>query len=111
MHLISWKTLCQPKHEGGMGFRKLSSMNDAFLAKVLWQLYEDSNQLWAKVLLHKYCDGSREDMEVQVRNTDSTLWREIMKLRPLIQLNSFKSIRNGLSNRFWNDHWLIEKVL
>ncbi|KAL4397351.1 hypothetical protein AHAS_Ahas01G0183200 [Arachis hypogaea] len=65
LHLIGWKTMCLPRHEGGLGFRKLSSMNDAFLIKILWQMDENPEQMWVKVLKHKYCDGNLIDDDTQ----------------------------------------------
>jgi hypothetical protein len=34
IHLINWKTMCQPKEEGGLGLRKMDSMNRAFIMKL-----------------------------------------------------------------------------
>jgi hypothetical protein len=31
VHLFNWKTLCQPKLEGGLGLRSMHSMNKALL--------------------------------------------------------------------------------
>ena len=33
IHWKNWETLCQPKVEGGMGFKELSKFTDAMLAK------------------------------------------------------------------------------
>lgn len=33
IHWVKWETLCQPKSEGGMGFKDLSLFNDALLTK------------------------------------------------------------------------------
>lgn len=33
IHWINWDKLCQPKNEGGMGFKELSKFNDTLLAK------------------------------------------------------------------------------
>ncbi|KAL4358598.1 hypothetical protein AHAS_Ahas09G0302700 [Arachis hypogaea] len=106
LHLIGWKTMCLPRHKGGLGFRKLSSMNDAFLIKILWQMDENSEQMWVKVLKHKYCDGNLIDDDTQSRNTDSSFWREVLKMWPTFQANTVKFIGNGRGTRFWHDHWL-----
>lgn len=42
---MSWKNLCKPKAEGGMGFRDLRAFNLAFLAKQGWRIYQSPNSL------------------------------------------------------------------
>ncbi|KAK1290670.1 hypothetical protein QJS10_CPB18g00804 [Acorus calamus] len=36
-HLVSWELACLPRHEGGLGIRRLDAMNKALLAKWGWQ--------------------------------------------------------------------------
>ena len=33
IHWVKWEDMCEPKSEGGMGFKELPLFNDAFLAK------------------------------------------------------------------------------
>ncbi|KAL4370603.1 hypothetical protein AHAS_Ahas06G0082300 [Arachis hypogaea] len=108
LHLIGWKTMCLPRHEGGLGFRKLSSMNDAFLIKVLWQMDENPEQMWVKVLKHKYCDGNLIDDDTQSRNTDSSFWREVLKMWPTFQANTVKFIGNGRDSNSLVSEWVEE---
>ncbi|KAL4292566.1 hypothetical protein AHAS_Ahas18G0040900 [Arachis hypogaea] len=109
MHLIGWKTLCQPKHEGGLGFRQLTTVNDAFLLKILWQAKENPEALWVKVLRHKYCNGGSLNNPINVKTTDSPLWKELMKLWPMFQNFSTYYIGNGLSTLFWKHQWVKEE--
>lgn len=48
LHTLAWKTICQPKEQGGLGFRRLRE------TKVAWRWRTESNFLWAEVLTSKY---------------------------------------------------------
>jgi hypothetical protein len=37
-HLVNWNVCCQPKPNGGLGFKRPHHMNEAFLMKMLWNL-------------------------------------------------------------------------
>ncbi|KAL4300373.1 hypothetical protein AHAS_Ahas17G0194400 [Arachis hypogaea] len=64
IHLISWKTLCQLKHLGGLGFRRINTMNDAFLLKIIWQALDNLEALWNKgILINKALNPDSVDVE------------------------------------------------
>jgi hypothetical protein len=44
-HMISWETMTQPKWCGGMGMRKLQSMNETCLMKLGWSLMKGEQGL------------------------------------------------------------------
>ncbi len=50
----NWKFLCQPRHCGGMGFRKFKEMNVALLTKMAWLVASNNEKLCVKVLKAKY---------------------------------------------------------
>ncbi|XP_024042628.1 uncharacterized protein LOC112099434 [Citrus clementina] len=54
IHWASWHKLSQAKSRGGLGFRDLSSFNQALVAKQGWRIIQNSNSLVAKVLQAKY---------------------------------------------------------
>ena len=54
IHWISWEKTCQPKGEGGMGFKELSKFNDSLLAKQIWRLDKNENCLFDKVFKVKF---------------------------------------------------------
>ena len=39
VHIIIWNVLPPPKLEGGLDFKKMQSMNKAFLTKSRWGIY------------------------------------------------------------------------
>ena len=51
---VNWDTVCLSKNKGGLGIKDLSNFNEAFLAKWGWELANNQNQLWARVLISKY---------------------------------------------------------
>ncbi|EOY25852.1 Non-LTR retroelement reverse transcriptase [Theobroma cacao] len=66
VHLLRWNTLCKPKAQGGMGIRRLSLMNDAFILILCWGLLSKPDALWVRVLVNKYnfirADYSKDPM-------------------------------------------------
>ena len=53
MPLIAWDQVCKPIKEGGLGIRKIRSMNKALLAKQGWRTYHNDKE-WSTIWKHKY---------------------------------------------------------
>jgi hypothetical protein len=55
-HMVNWKTICQPKSQGGLGVMNTKFMNIALIAKWIWRIYreENSDLLWLRLLRAKY---------------------------------------------------------
>ncbi|KAL9672939.1 hypothetical protein QQ045_029192 [Rhodiola kirilowii] len=51
-HLNSWEKVCLDKKEGGLGIRNLELLNDAIILKQLWDLSNESQNLWTKMGSH-----------------------------------------------------------
>ena len=74
---LSLEKLCEPKHNGGMGFKKLQQFNLALLAKQGWRLQTNHDSLVYWVLKAKHfprCDF----VEASLENNPSFTWRSIM---------------------------------
>lgn len=52
IYQVSWKQMCKPKQEGGMGFKDLKTLNMVLLAKQSLRVMSDTNSL-----LHKYVES------------------------------------------------------
>jgi hypothetical protein len=42
-HMVSWKNICQPKNQGGLGVMNTKLMNIALMAKWIWRIYCEEN--------------------------------------------------------------------
>ena len=49
IHWVKWADLCEPKSEGGMGFKELPLFNDSLLAKQTWRLLHNKNSFFYRV--------------------------------------------------------------
>lgn len=54
IHWVGWEKLCLPKSQGGLGFRSMSSFNEALFAKQGWRLIHNDSYLVARVLKECY---------------------------------------------------------
>ena len=57
--LVAWDKIYQPKKYGGLGLRKTSAVNTAFIAKLSWKFISHPDNFWVKQMRAKY--GSSED--------------------------------------------------
>ncbi|KAG6641550.1 hypothetical protein CIPAW_09G081400 [Carya illinoinensis] len=91
--------------KGGLGLRKMESMNVALLAKTGWEMSQPNVGIWHKLLTKKYLK-STTFTNVASKNTDSSLWKGILKTRPLLEKCMCFNITNGSSVKVWFDLWI-----
>ncbi|KAK2436747.1 hypothetical protein QL285_021719 [Trifolium repens] len=51
---VSWKEVCKPKNQGGLGVRDVGKVNLSLLIKWRWRLLQRGNALWKDILVAKY---------------------------------------------------------
>ncbi|KAL9683999.1 hypothetical protein QQ045_021430 [Rhodiola kirilowii] len=56
IYWCSYGKLCKDKMEGGVGFKELSSFNDALLAKQIWMMMEKPDSMMNRLLKEKFLD-------------------------------------------------------
>ncbi|XP_074321414.1 putative mitochondrial protein AtMg00310 [Silene latifolia] len=81
---VSWKQLCRPKCDGGLGFRNFELFNDALLGKQAWRLVVEPDYLWARVMKAQYYHMG-EFMSAEVGHRPSYTWRSIMGARGVLE--------------------------
>jgi hypothetical protein len=104
-HAVGWETITAPKWMGGLGMRDLAVMNTACLGKLGWKLKSDSKDLWCNVLRNKYNRGNVQP-EFDTRASDSSLWKALINIMPLLEEESMWCIGNGRSIDAWSDTWI-----
>ncbi|GKB59295.1 RNA-directed DNA polymerase, eukaryota, reverse transcriptase zinc-binding domain protein [Tanacetum coccineum] len=45
---VAWKEVCQPKQNGGLGFKPIEQWNNALLVKHLWNVAAKKDSLWVR---------------------------------------------------------------
>ncbi|GJV54644.1 hypothetical protein Tco_1455649 [Tanacetum coccineum] len=101
---VAWEIVCLPKHEGGLGIRRLECFNSALMASHIWKLLTLKESLWVK-WIHEYKLKGRNFWDFPMRGNMSWGWRKILKLRPIIRKFIWSKIGNGRNTSLWFDTW------
>ncbi|GAU26489.1 hypothetical protein TSUD_361220 [Trifolium subterraneum] len=104
-HAIRWEDVTRPKRFGGLGLRRLDTMNQACLLKLGWKFNSGASDLWCEVLHGKYsCQTISENMVIKA--PASSLWKNIVKLSSNLNKYSFWAVGNGYSVDAWTSAWI-----
>ena len=105
--LVKWDKICKPKELGGLGIKNLAWQNAALGAKLVWRLYNERDQKWAKIMYNKYLDiqdpTSIFRMKSLPRGSES--WNFMSKCRHLVSKFLTWDVGNGKKALFWDDSW------
>jgi hypothetical protein len=90
---------------GGLGLRKLDNMNKACILKLGWKIYSGANDFWCQVRRGKYgCNSLKKISNVRV--TDSSLWKAIVKPAPHLNNYGIWTVGDGKEVEAWNHMWI-----
>lgn len=84
MALKAWDEVCQPKEQGGLGFKRFNDINMALLSKLAWHMARDKDHLWVRLLRSKYLRG-QSFFRHKVKKDASSVWRGIVSARNWIR--------------------------
>ncbi|XP_028786509.1 uncharacterized protein LOC114742412 [Neltuma alba] len=76
-HLVAWDKVCTPKKNGGLGLKHLRHQNQAYMAKLGWNLINRRDALWVKVIRTKYRCGSDLIPTIDHERPGSNIWKGI----------------------------------
>ncbi|KAL5768296.1 hypothetical protein ACOSQ2_015079 [Xanthoceras sorbifolium] len=97
--------MCQPKVDGGLGFRKFQAFNQAMLAKQGWRILNDPSSLLSRVLKAKYFPNTNF-LSSKIGWNPSFVWRSILWGRDVINKGLRWKIEDGQSISVYDDPWL-----
>jgi hypothetical protein len=104
LSLKSWDSICLPRHQGGLGLRKMSIMNQALIMKLGWKFLTTSS-LWVQHLHTKYIPyGSF--FSAPSPPTASWLWQGIQKCKQFLSLGSRLAISPTSPEPIWSTTWV-----
>ncbi|KAL5848629.1 hypothetical protein ACOSQ4_006642 [Xanthoceras sorbifolium] len=105
MHWFSWKRLCQPKVEGGMGFREFQAFNQAMLAKQGWRIINDPSSLLSRILKAKYFPNTNF-LKSKLGWKPSFVWRSFLWGRETLQRGLRWKVKEGHNIAVYDDLWI-----
>jgi hypothetical protein len=110
---VSWKEICKPRSQGGLGVREVGKATISLLIKWRWRLLQNDNALWKDILVAKYGVDVRKKVHWvggDIANNASSWWKDICSIDirdgvSWFSQNMSRKIGNGLLTRFWYDCW------
>ncbi|XP_060192601.1 uncharacterized protein LOC132622089 [Lycium barbarum] len=107
-HWSKWESICLPYEEGGVGFRCLRDVSEAFIAKQWWN-FRTKESMWKEYMMAKYCSRVNPIIR-KIVGVHSQNWRSLGKVKNQLEDNIVWQIGQGRVS-FWYDNWLGEGAL
>ena len=78
--MVASKTVCLPKHEGGLGLVDIKARNISYLAELLWNNHLKTDSLWIQWVHHFYL-RNQSVWNAGFKKSSSPLWKSILFLK------------------------------
>jgi hypothetical protein len=104
LSLKSWRSLCLPKVQGGLGFRLMKDVNLSLIAKLGWNLLTNHNSSWVS-LFQKKCI-KYDNLLSSPLSSGSWIWNGIKATVPLIAKGACFLPSKSSTLPIWNIPWI-----
>ncbi|GAU28852.1 hypothetical protein TSUD_21890 [Trifolium subterraneum] len=116
---VTWKEVCRPRSQGGLGVRDVGKVSLSLLIKWRWRLLQKDNSFWKELLVAKYGLHVRYNVHWighVLPSRASLWWKDICGIDAREEgswfaCNMSRVLGNGNSTRFWLDCWLGNRPL
>jgi hypothetical protein len=103
-HMASWELLASSERAGGLGFTNTRVMNKCLLAKWIFKVENDEDNMCCQLLRQKYL-GNKGFFSCRKSNC-SQFWKSLLDIR-VECMRGFKYIvGDGRKIQFWHDIWI-----
>ncbi|RVW41121.1 hypothetical protein CK203_069690 [Vitis vinifera] len=106
------KSALAKKRNGGLGLRRIATLNRALLGKWIWRFACERDNLWKQVISTKY---GQEDYGWRAKKVSGAagvrVWKEIMKESDWCWENLSFLVGKGSKIKFWKDRWCTDTPL
>ncbi|XP_060969523.1 uncharacterized protein LOC133036797 [Cannabis sativa] len=106
LHWKYWRSLCNSKSIGGLGFRSLKPFNKAMLAKQAWRIQTNQSSFLATLFKAKYFPRSTF-LESSLGHSPSYVWQSLHWGKSLLKVGLCKRIGNGDTTKILEDYWIL----
>ncbi|XP_074313912.1 uncharacterized protein LOC141649113 [Silene latifolia] len=86
--LVSWATICQPRKQGGLGFKDLHAWNVAAIAKYVWWIAMKADHLWVR-WVHAVYIKTETWKDYEPGTGSSWAWRKICQVKNIYKSKLF----------------------
>ncbi|RVW72100.1 Rhodanese-like domain-containing protein 8, chloroplastic [Vitis vinifera] len=112
IHLVKWDVVCTEKRNGGLGLRRIATLNRALLGKWTWRFACERDNLWKQVISTKYGQEEHGWRAKKVSGAAGVgVWKEIMKESEWCWENLAFLVGKGSKIKFWKDSWCTDTPL
>ncbi|KAL5568671.1 hypothetical protein UlMin_025246 [Ulmus minor] len=105
--LKAWNDLRVLKAFGGLGLRRMSTMNEAILAKWGWDLLTGKVSHCLLFLQGKYLRSANFNF-VEAAPADSVFWKAILNSRDTLRRGAYLQVGDSSSINIWQDSWVLK---
>jgi len=99
----SWKDICRPKAEGGLGIRDLQIVNRSLIVHAAWNIATGKNPYLTSILKSKYFANTSFWLASSTP-IKSAFWSSILQVKKILVDNCIIQIHKGDSS-IWSTPW------
>jgi hypothetical protein len=104
LSLKSWKSLCSPKDQGGLGFRLMKDVNLSLISKLGWKLLSNHDSLWVSLFTTKHIKYG--NLLSSSLKSGSWLWNSIKATLTLLAAGACFISHIHSTLLIWSSPWI-----